>query len=159
VPFYSPRYRTLAIFPLKDFFFLQVMSIPLFPEATGFVEECQTSVGFVLEDSISQHKLFELAIHVQGTFSSFSSRKVQFCKLLSRMLKNVPTEDGPMEVMWMRVLRMLKTYRESVGTAKKKRQFVWSSEYKIIMKLRQQLEAPFQIDPPQVLVISNALPL
>ena len=79
--------------PIERFFFFQVMPIPLFPEATEFVEECQTSVGFVLEDSISQHKLFELAIHVQGTFSS---RKVQFCKfILSRMLKNVPTEDVP----------------------------------------------------------------
>ena len=137
--------------PIERFFFFQVMSIPLFPEATGFVEECQTSVGFVLEDSISQHKLFELAIHVQGTFSSFSSRKVQFCKLLSRMLKNVPTEDGPMEVMWMRVLRMLKIYRKSVDTAKKNRKFDanWSPESNI--NLRVQLQAPFQINPPQVL--------
>jgi hypothetical protein len=134
------------------------MSIPLFPEATGFVEECQTSMGFVLEDSISQHKLFELAIHVDGEFSSNKQKEGEFCKLLSRMLKNVPTEDCPMRVMWAKVMRMLDAYRKSVDTAQKKRQFVWSSEYKIIMKLRQQLEAPFQIDPPQVLVISNALP-
>jgi hypothetical protein len=67
------------------------------------------------------------------------------------MLQNVPTEDDPMEVLWRRVTRMLKIYRESVDTAQKKRQFVWSSEYKIIMKLRQQLEDPFQINPPQVL--------
>ena len=129
--------------------------MPLFPEATGFVGECLMSVGIMPEDTITRHKLFELAIHVQGGFSSKKEQGVEFCGLLSGMLQNVPTEDGRMRVVWKWVLRLLKTYRESVHTAQKKRQFVWSSENKIIMKLRQQLEAPFQIDPPQVLVISN----
>jgi hypothetical protein len=134
------------------------MPMPLFPEPTGFVEECLTSVGIITEDTITCHKLFELAIHVQGRFSSKKEQGVEFCGLLSGMLQNVPTEDDPTEVLWRRVTRMLDAYRKSVDTAQKNRQFVWSSEYKIIMKLRQQLESPFQIDPPQVLVISNALP-
>ena len=67
------------------------------------------------------------------------------------MLEDVPTEDGPMRVLWARVKRMLEAYRKSVDTAQKNRQFVWSSENKIMMDLRQQLEAPFQINPPQVL--------
>ena len=75
VPCCSPRYPDLAIFPLKDFFF-QVMSIPLFPEATGFVEECLRSVGIMLEDSITQHMLFELTIHVQGEFSQLTTYSV-----------------------------------------------------------------------------------
>jgi len=36
----------------------------LFQEATGFVKECLTSVGIMPEDSIPEHQLFELAIHV-----------------------------------------------------------------------------------------------
>ena len=79
VPCCSPRYRALAIFPLKDFFFFQVMSIPLFPEATGFVGECLRSVGIMLEDSedsITQHMLFELTIHVQGEFSQLTTYSV-----------------------------------------------------------------------------------
>ena len=70
VPCCSPRYPDLAIFPLKDFFF-QVMSIPLFPEATGFVGECLT-----FEESITQHMLFELTIHVQGEFSQLTTYSV-----------------------------------------------------------------------------------
>ena len=135
------------------------MSIPLFPEATGFVGECLESVGIMPEDSITNHQLLELVIHVQGRLCSEKQEGIDFCGLLSGMLNDVPTEHAPMKVMWERVTRMLKTYRESVHTAQKKRQFVWSSENKIIMKLRQQLEAPFQIDPLQVLVMSNALPL
>ena len=42
--------------------------MPLFPEATGFVGECLMSVGIMPEDTITRHKLFELAIHVQGDF-------------------------------------------------------------------------------------------
>ena len=127
------------------------MSIPLFPEATGFVEECLESVGIMPEDSITNHQLLELVIHVQGRLCSEKQKGIDFCGLLSGMLNDVPTEHAPMKVMWEKGKRMLKIYRESVDTAKKKRQFVWSSENKIIMKLRQQLEAPFQINPPQVL--------
>ena len=73
------------------------MPMALFPEATGFVGECQTSVDTMLDYSISQHKRFELVIHVQALDQkTFSSKKVEFCKLLSHMLKNVPTE----EVRW-----------------------------------------------------------
>ena len=127
------------------------MSIPLFPEATGFVGECLLSVGIMPEDTITRHKLFELAIHVQGRFSSKKEQGVEFCGLLSGILQNVPTEDDPMEVLWRRVMRMLKTYRESVDTAKKNRKFdrLWSPENNF--PLRQKLQLPFQIDPPQVL--------
>ena len=45
--------------------------MPLFPEPTGFVEECLTSVGIMLDDNIPHQQLFELAIHVKGEFSSF----------------------------------------------------------------------------------------
>ena len=62
--------------PIEDFFFFQVMSIPLFPETTGFVEECLRSVGIMLEDSITQHMLFELTIHVQGEFSQLTTYSV-----------------------------------------------------------------------------------
>jgi len=47
------------------------MPMPLFPEPTGFVEECLTSVGIMLDDNIPHQQLFELAIHVKGEFSSF----------------------------------------------------------------------------------------
>jgi len=67
------------------------------------------------------------------------------------MLKNVPNEVALMRVMWAKVMRMLDAYRKSVDTVQKKRQFVWSSENKVMMDLRQKLEAPFQINPPQVL--------
>ena len=137
--------------PIERFFFFQVMSIPLFPEGTGFVEDCQTSLGIILDDSITQHMLFELVIHVQGRLCSEKQKGIDFCGLLSGMLNDVPTEHAPMKVMWEKGKRMLKTYRESVDTAQKKRQFVWSSENKIIMKLRQQLQVPFRINPPQVL--------
>ena len=62
--------------PIERFFFFQVMSIPLFPEATGFVGECLRSVGIMLEDSITQHMLFELTIHVQGEFSQLTTYSV-----------------------------------------------------------------------------------
>ena len=129
--------------------------MPLFPEATGFVEDCQTSLGIMVDDCITQHMLFELTIHVNGKILSNKQKEVEFCRLLSRMLQNVPTEDGPMRVLWARVKRMLEAYRKSVKTAQKHNQFDANSN----PGLRQQLEAPFQIDPPQVLVISNALPL
>ena len=41
-----------------------------------------------------------------GQTKTFSPKNVELCKLLSHMLKNIPTEDGPMEVMWMRVMTM-----------------------------------------------------
>ena len=145
--------------PIEDFFFLQVMSIPLFPEGTGLVEDCQTSLGIILDDSITQHMLFELAIDVQGRFSSKTQQRVEFCKLLRRILQDVPTDDSQMEVLWRKVLRMLEAYRKSIKTAQKKRKFDrnWSPDSN--PGLRRQLEAPFQINPPQVLRISNALPL
>ena len=151
VPCYSPRYGHLAIFPLKDFFFLQVMPMALFPESTGFVKLCQTSVAIMPGDNIAHHQLFELAIHAQALDQTFSSKKVEFCKLLGHMLKNVPTEDGPMEVMWMRVLRMLDGYKKSIDTAQIKGKFdrLWSPQSN--PDLRKKLEAPFQINPPQVL--------
>ena len=123
----------------------------LFPEATGFVEDCQTSLGIILGDCITQHMLFELAIDVQGRFSSKTQQRVEFCKLLRRMLKDVPTDDSQMEVLWRKVLRMLEAYRKSVDTAKKHRKFDknWSPESS--MNLRLQLQVPFQINPPQVL--------
>ena len=93
--------------------------MPLFPEATGFVGECLMSVGIMPEDTITRHKLFELAIHVQGGFSSKKEQRVEFCGLLSGMLQNVPTEDDPTEVLWRRVTRMLVAYRKSVDTAQK----------------------------------------
>ena len=135
------------------------MSIPLFPEATGFVEECLRSVGIMLEDSITQHMLFELTIHVQGRLCSEKQKGIDFCGLLSGMLNDVPTEHAPMKVMWEKGKRMLKTYRESVDTAKKNRKFDANWSPGSNPGLRQQLEDPFQINPPQVLVISNALPL
>ena len=128
--------------PMERFFFFQVMSIPLFPEATGFVEECLESVGIMPEDSITNHQLLELVIHVQGRLCSEKQKGIDFCGLLSGMLQNVPTEDGRMRVVWKGVLRMLKTYRESVDTAQKKRQFVWSSENQIIMKLYVVVHRP-----------------
>ena len=125
--------------------------MPLFPEATGFVGECLMSVGIMPEDTITRHKLFELAIHVQGRFSSKKEQGVEFCGLLSRMLKNVPTEDGPMRVMWAKVMRMLVAYRKSVDTAQKHKEFdpLWSPGRND--NLRQKLQETFRIDPPQVL--------
>ena len=125
--------------------------MPLFPEATGFVGECLMSVGIMPEDTITRHKLFELAIHVQGGFSSKKEQGVEFCGLLSGMLQNVPTEDGRIRVVWKGVLRMLEAYRKSVDAAKKHGKFDanWSPDSN--PGLRQQLEAPFQINPPQVL--------
>ena len=79
--------------PIERFFFFQVMPMALFPEATGFVEDCQTSLGIMVDDCITQHMLFELAIDVEGRFSSKTQQRVEFCKLLRRMLKDVPT--GP----------------------------------------------------------------
>ena len=127
------------------------MSIPLFPEATGFVEECLRSVGIMLEDSITQHVLFELTIHVNGKILSNKQKEVEFCRLLSGMLQNVPTEDGRMRVVWKGVLRMLEAYRISVDTAKKHGKFDanWSPDSN--PGLRWDLKAPFQINPPQVL--------
>jgi hypothetical protein len=127
------------------------MSIPLFPEATGFVEECLRSVGIMLEDSITQHVLFELTIHVNGKILSNKQKEVEFCRLLSGMLEDVPTEDGPMRVLWARVKRMLEAYRKSVDTAKKNRKFDANWSPGSNPGLRQQLAEPFQIDPPQVL--------
>ena len=125
--------------------------MPLFPEATGFVGECLMSVGIMPEDTITRHKLFELAIHVQGGFSSKKEQGVEFCGLLSGMLQNVPTEDGRMQVVWKGVLRMLEAYRISVDTAKKNRKFDanWSPDSN--PGLRLQLQVPFRINPPQVL--------
>ena len=127
------------------------MSIPLFPEATGFVGECLRSVGIMLEDSITQHVLFELTIHVNGKILSNKQKEVEFCRLLSGMLEDVPTEDGPMRVLWARVKRMLEAYRKSVKTAQKHNQFDanWSPDSN--PGLRQQLQVPFRINPPQVL--------
>ena len=65
--------------PIEDFFFLQVMSIPLFPEATGFVGECLESVGIMPEDSITNHQLLELVIHVNGKILSNKQKEVEFC--------------------------------------------------------------------------------
>ena len=123
----------------------------LFPEATGFVEECLTSVGFVLEDNITHQQLFELAIHVQGEFSSKKEQGVEFCGLLSGMLQNVPTEDDSKRALWKRVTRKLQAYRQTIDTAQKKRQFDANWSPGSNPGLRQQLEDPFQINPPQVL--------
>jgi len=57
--------------------------MPLFPEPTGFVEECLTSVGIMLDDNIPHQQLFELAIHVKGEFSSFNNFFCGFCWCLS----------------------------------------------------------------------------
>jgi len=135
------------------------MSMALFPEATGFVEECLTSVALLLDDNITHQQLFELAIHVQGEFSSKKEQGVEFCGLLSGMLQNMPTEDDSKRALWKRVTRMLDAYRKTIDTAQKNRKFDanWSPDNN--PGLRQQLENPFQIDPPQVLRISNALPL
>ena len=137
--------------PIERFFFLQVMPMALFPDETGFVGDCQMSVGIRMDEIISHHQLLELVIHVQGRLCSEKENRIEFCRLLSGVLKNVPTEDDPMEVLWRRVTRMLKTYRESVDTAKKNRKFdrLWSPENNF--PLRQKLQLPFQIDPPQVL--------
>jgi len=43
----------------------KAMPMLLFPEPTGFVEECLTSVGIMLDDNIPHQQLFELAIHVK----------------------------------------------------------------------------------------------
>ena len=91
----------------------------LFPEPTGFVEECLTSVAILLDDNITHQQLFELAIHVQGSFSSIKEEGVEFCGLLKSMLNNVPTEDDEMRVLWRRVLRMLKDHRKSVARSPK----------------------------------------
>ena len=127
------------------------MPMALFPEATGFVEDCRTSVGIMLDDSITQLMLFELIIHVNGKILSNKQKEGEFCRLLSGMLKDVPTEIGPMRVLWARVLRMLEAYRTSVNTAQKHRMFddLWSPESNAALRL--QLQVPFQINPPQVL--------
>ena len=138
-------------FPLKDFFFLQVMPMALFPESTGFVEDCQTSVGIRMDVIITHHQLFELVIHVNGKILSNKQKEAAFCGLLSRMLKDVPTEEAPMRVLWAKVLRMLEAYRKSVKTEQKHGEFdrLWSPQSN--PDLRKKLEAPFQINPPQVL--------
>ena len=125
--------------------------MPLFPEATTFVEECQTSVGIYLADSITKHMLFELVSHVQGTFSSEKEKGIQFCGLLSRMLRNVPNEDGPMRVMWKRVQRMLQAYKDLIRAAQSHQNFDRLSSPERNDNLRQKLQETFQIDPPQVL--------
>ena len=45
------------------------------------------------------------------------------------MLKDVPTEEAPMRVMWAKVLRMLDVYRKSVKTEQKHGEFdrLWST--------------------------------
>ena len=138
-------------FPLKDFFFLQVMPMALFPESSGFVKLCQTSVAIMPDDNITHHQLFELVIHVNGKILSNKQKEAAFCGLLSGMLKDVPTEEAPMRVMWAKVLRMLDVYRKSVKTEQKHGEFdrLWSPENNF--PLRQKLQLPFQIDPPQVL--------
>ena len=136
---------------IEDFFFLQVMPMALFPEATGFVVECQTSVGIMMYDNITHHQLFELAIDVQGRFSSHKDNYVEFCRLLSRILQNVPTEDNLMRVIWRQVLRMLERYNDLIRAAQSNKNFdrLWSPESNNDLCL--QLEKPFQIDPPLVL--------
>ena len=131
----------------------------LFPESTGFVKLCQTSVAIMPDDNITHHQLLELVIHVNGKILSNKQKEAAFCGLLSGMLKDVPTEEAPMRVMWKKVVRMLDAYRKSVDTAQKHGKFdrLWSPQSN--PGLRLQLEDPFQINPPQVLVISNALPL
>ena len=131
----------------------------LFPDETGFVGDCQTSVGIRMHEIVSHHQLLELVIHVQGRLCSEKENRIEFCRLLSGVLKNVPTEDAPMRVMWKKVVRMLEAYRKSVKTEQKHGKFdrLWSPQSN--PGLRLQLEDPFQINPPQVLVISNALPL
>ena len=62
--------------PIERFFFFSGMPMPLFPEATGFVGECQMSVGIMPEDSITNHQLLELVIHVQGEFSQLTTYSV-----------------------------------------------------------------------------------
>ena len=127
------------------------MSIPLFPEATGFVEECLESVGIMLEDSITNHQLLELVIHVQGRLCSEKQKGIDFCGLLSGMLNDVPTEHAPMKVMWEKGKRMLQAYRKTIDTAQKHGKFDanWSPVNNL--GLRVQLQDPFQINPPQVL--------
>ena len=128
--------------------------MPLFPEATGFVGECLTSVGIRvgirMDEIITHHQLLELVIHVNGKILSNKQKEAAFCGLLSGMLKDVPTEEAPMRVMWAKVLRMLDVYRKSVKT-EQNREFdrLWSPENNF--PLRQKLQLPFQIDPPQVL--------
>ena len=125
--------------------------MPLFPHATTFVKECLMSVGIMPEDTITQHKLYELVIHVQGTCSSEKDKGIQFCGLLSGLLRNVPNEDGPIRVMWARVQRMLLGYKDLIRAAQSNKNFdrLWSPESNNDLCL--QLEKPFQIDPPLVL--------
>ena len=135
-------------FPLKDFFF---MPMALFPESSGFVKLCQTSVAIMPDDNITHHQLYELVIHVNGKILSNKQKEAAFCGLLSRMLKDVPTEEAPMRVLWAKVLRILDVYRKSVKTEQKHGEFdrLWSPGNNF--PLRQKLQLPFQIDPPQVL--------
>ena len=137
--------------PIERFFFLQVMPMALFPDETGFVGDCQTSVGIRMDEIISHHQLLELVIHVQGRLCSEKENRIEFCRLLSGVLKNVPTDDSPMEVLWRKVVRMLEAYRALIKTAQKKGKFdcLWSPQSN--PDLRKQLEATFQINPPQVL--------
>ena len=72
--------------------------MPLFPEPTGFVEECLKSVGIITEDTITCHKLFELAIHVKGEFSSFNNFFCGFCWCLSVFVTVILTATGNMSV-------------------------------------------------------------
>ena len=127
------------------------MPMALFPEATGFVVECQTSVGIMMYSMITHHQLFELAIDVQGRFSSQKDNYVEFCRLLSRILQNVPTEDNLMRVIWRQVLRMLERYKELIRAAQRNKDFdrLWSPDRND--DLRKKLQETFHIDPPQVL--------
>ena len=101
------------------------------------------------------HVIFVLTIHVNGKILSNKQKEVEFCRLLSGMLEDVPTEDGPMRVLWARVKRMLEAYRKSVDTAKKNRKFDANWSPGSNPGLRLQLQDPFPINPPQVLVIRN----
>ena len=123
----------------------------LFPESTGFVKLCQTSVGIMPDDNITRHQLFELVVHMQGRVCSEKEKVIEFCGLLSGILKDVPTEEAPMRVLWKRVVIWLEAYRASIKTAQKHGKFdrLWSPQSN--PDLRKKLEAPFQINPPQVL--------
>ena len=89
----------------------------LFPESSGFVKLCQTSVAIMPDDNITHHQLFELVVHMQGRVCSEKEKGIEFCRLLSGTLKDVPTEDAPMRVLWKRVVIWLEAYNKTVDTS------------------------------------------
>ena len=131
----------------------------LFPESSGFVKLCQTSVAIMPDDNITHHQLLELVIHVNGKILSNKQKEAAFCGLLSGMLKDVPTEEAPMRVMWAKVLRMLDAYKNQLTLHRKRESSTVVGLHKATPTFVRNLKLTSKSTLLRYLIVSNEFPL